>query len=126
MVPIHQDEAVLDYAAVGAGYVIWVPYVTSTAKHVLICITTVLAICITSTNTLSTILNNEGTSIPAFQSFFNYVLLNLIYTSYTIYKYGFKRWVRLCIFEGWRFFILAFFDVEGNYFVVLAYRYVSL
>jgi hypothetical protein len=49
----------------------------------------------------------------------------LIYTSYTIYKYGFKRWVRLCVFEGWRFFILAFFDVEGNYFVVLAYRYVS-
>jgi hypothetical protein len=85
----------------------------------------VLAICITSTNTLSTLLANEGTSIPAFQSFFNYVLLNLIYTSYTIYKYGFKRWVRLCIFEGWRFFILAFFDVEGNYFVVLAYRYVS-
>jgi solute carrier family 35 protein F1/2 len=84
----------------------------------------VLAICITSTNTLSTLLANEGTSIPAFQSFFNYVLLNLIYTSYTIYKYGFKRWVRLCVFEGWRFMILAFFDVEGNYFVVLAYRYV--
>jgi solute carrier family 35 protein F1/2 len=50
----------------------------------------------------------------------------MIYTSYTIYKYGFKRWVRLCVFEGWRFFILAFLDVEGNYFVVLAYRYVSL
>jgi solute carrier family 35 protein F1/2 len=89
-------------------------------------LTTVLAICITSTNTLSTLLANEGTSIPAFQSFFNYVLLNLIYTSYTIYKYGFKRWVRLCVFEGWRFIILAFFDVEGNYFVVLAYRYTTI
>src|SRR5690242_4129575 len=86
----------------------------------------VLAICITSTNTLSSLLSAEGTSIPAFQSFFNYVLLNLIYTSYTIYKYGFKRWCRLIIFEGWRFFILAFFDVEGNYFVVLAYRYVRI
>jgi solute carrier family 35 protein F1/2 len=87
-------------------------------------ISAVLAICITSTNTLSSLLSAEGTSIPAFQSFFNYVLLNLIYTSYTIYKYGFKRWTRLIIFEGWRFFILAFLDVEGNYFVVLAYRYV--
>lgn len=84
----------------------------------------VLAICITSTNTLSSLLSAEGTSIPAFQSFFNYVLLNLIYTTYTIYKYGFKKWGRLIIFDGWRFFILAFFDVEGNYFVVLAYRYV--
>jgi solute carrier family 35 protein F1/2 len=125
MVPIHQDEAVLDYAAVGAGYVHGC-HQYKYSKTCANCITTVLAICITSTNTLSTLLNNEGTSIPAFQSFFNYVLLNLIYTSYTIYKYGFKRWVRLCIFEGWRFFILAFFDVEGNYFVVLAYRYVSL
>jgi solute carrier family 35 protein F1/2 len=85
----------------------------------------VLAICITSTNTLSTLLANEGTSIPAFQSFFNYVLLNIIYTSYTIYKYGFKKWGRLILKDGWRFFILAFLDVEGNYFVVLAYRYVS-
>ncbi|EAT78737.2 hypothetical protein SNOG_13713 [Parastagonospora nodorum SN15] len=79
-----------------------------------------------STNTLSTLLANEGTSIPAFQSFFNYVLLNLIYTTYTIYKYGFKRWARLCVVDGWRFFILAFFDVEGNYFVVLAYRYTTI
>ena len=84
----------------------------------------VLSICITSTNTLTTLLNIEGTSIPAFQTFFNYVLLNLIYTSYTIYKYGFKKWIRLILKDGWRFFILAFLDVEGNYFTVLAYRYV--
>lgn len=86
----------------------------------------VLAICITSTNTLSQLLSLEGTSIPAFQTFFNYVLLNLIYTSYTIYKYGFKKWGKLILKDGWRYLILAFFDVEGNYFVVLAYRYVRL
>jgi solute carrier family 35 protein F1/2 len=49
----------------------------------------------------------------------------MIYTSYTIYQYGFKKWGRLILKDGWRFFILAFLDVEGNYFVVLAYRYVS-
>jgi solute carrier family 35 protein F1/2 len=86
----------------------------------------VLAICITSTNTLSSLLNEEGTSIPAFQSFFNYVLLNLVYTSYTIYQYGFKGWARLVVRDGWRFLILAFLDVEGNYFVVLAYRYTTI
>ncbi|KAH7065832.1 hypothetical protein BKA63DRAFT_427370 [Paraphoma chrysanthemicola] len=104
----------------------WFAYLKTKQFWITLLLGQVLAICITSTNTLSSLLSAEGTSIPAFQSFFNYVLLNLIYTSYTIYKYGFKRWVRLCVFEGWRFFILAFFDVEGNYFVVLAYRYTTI
>ncbi|KAF2026910.1 DUF914-domain-containing protein [Setomelanomma holmii] len=104
----------------------WFAYIKTKQFWITLLLGQVLAICITSTNTLSSLLSAEGTSIPAFQSFFNYVLLNLIYTSYTIYKYGFKRWVRLCVFEGWRFFILAFFDVEGNYFVVLAYRYTTI
>jgi solute carrier family 35 protein F1/2 len=85
-----------------------------------------LAVTITGTNTLSTLLSMEGTSIPAFQSLFNYILLNLIYTSWTIYKYGFKKWLRLLYTDGWRYFILAFFDVEGNYFTVLAYRYTTI
>ncbi|KAH4256555.1 hypothetical protein HBI04_158850 [Parastagonospora nodorum] len=104
----------------------WFQYVKTKQFWITLLLGQVLAICITSTNTLSTLLANEGTSIPAFQSFFNYVLLNLIYTTYTIYKYGFKRWARLCVVDGWRFFILAFFDVEGNYFVVLAYRYTTI
>lgn len=62
----------------------------------------ILAICITGTNTLTTLLVIEGTSIPAFQTFFNYVLLNLIYTSYTIYKYGFKKWGQLILKDGWK------------------------
>jgi len=62
----------------------------------------VLALCITGTNTLSTLLAAEGTSIPAFQTFFNYVLLNLIYTTWTIYKYGFKKWGQLLLKDGWK------------------------
>ena len=62
----------------------------------------ILAICITGTNTLTTLLVIEGTSIPAFQTFFNYVLLNLIYTSFTIYKYGFKKWGQLILKDGWK------------------------
>ncbi|KAI1611690.1 hypothetical protein EDD37DRAFT_424346 [Exophiala viscosa] len=86
----------------------------------------VLAICITGTNTLTTLLAEEGNSIPAFQTLFNYILLNIIYTSYTIYKYGFKKWLHLCIHDGWKYIILAFMDVEGNYFTVLAYRYTTI
>ncbi|KIW73897.1 hypothetical protein PV04_01977 [Phialophora macrospora] len=86
----------------------------------------ILAICITGTNTLTTLLAMEGTSLPAFQTFFNYVLLNIVYTGYTIYKYGFKKWGRMVLKDGWKYIILAFFDVEGNYFTVLAYRYTTI
>jgi len=85
-----------------------------------------LAVCITGTNTLTTLLVIEGTSIPAFQTLFNYVLLNLVYTSYTIHKYGFQKWTQLLVRDGWKYIILAFFDVEGNYFTVLAYRYTTI
>ena len=85
-----------------------------------------LALCVTGTNTLSSFLVQEGTSVPAFQSFFNYVLLNLIYTSYTIYRYGFKGYGKLLLKDGWKYLILSFFDVEGNYFTVLAYRYTTI
>lgn len=62
----------------------------------------ILALCLTGTNTLTTLLVIEGTSIPAFQTFFNYVLLNIIYTSFTIYKYGLKGWARLLWKDGWK------------------------
>lgn len=85
-----------------------------------------LAVAITGTNTLSGLLAGEGTSIPAFQSLFNYILLTIIYTSFTIYKYGIKGWASMVWKSGWRYFILAFCDVEGNYFTVLAYRYTNI
>ena len=85
-----------------------------------------LALCVTGTNTLTTLLFMEGTSMPAFQSFFNYVLLNIIYTGYTIYKYGIKGWGKMLLKDGWKYIILSFFDVEGNYFTVLAYRYTTI
>ena len=62
----------------------------------------VLALCLTATNTFSSLLVTHRTSIPAFQTLFNYVLLNLIYTSYTIYQYGPKKWFRLMLTDGWK------------------------
>ncbi|KAI5292297.1 hypothetical protein KEM52_006460 [Ascosphaera acerosa] len=84
------------------------------------------ALGITGTNTFSTLLVNQGTSIPAFQSFFNYILLNLVYTPYTIYRYGWRGWLRLVLRDGWKYLIFAFCDVEGNYFVVLSYDYTTI
>ena len=62
----------------------------------------VLSLCLTATNTFSSLLANNGNSIPAFQTWFNYVLLNLIYTSYTIYRYGFKGYCRFLWTHGWK------------------------
>jgi solute carrier family 35 protein F1/2 len=62
----------------------------------------ILALSITSTNTFTSLLVGQGTSIPAFQTFFNYVLLNIIYTSYTLYSYGFRKWYRLLLKDGWK------------------------
>jgi solute carrier family 35 protein F1/2 len=120
----HSGHEILEEDAQSKGT--WFAYVKTKQFWVVLVLGQVLAVCTTSTNTLSTLLSMEGTSIPAFQSLFNYILLNIIYTSYTMYKYGFKGWMKLVWKDGWRFFILAFFDVEGNYFVVLAYRYTTI
>ncbi|BCR95292.1 uncharacterized protein AKAW2_20232S [Aspergillus luchuensis] len=86
----------------------------------------IIALADISSSTFSSLLSNAGNSIPAFQTLWNYILLNLVYTSITIYKYGFKKWFRMLYRDCWRYFILSFLDVEGNYFMVLAYRYTSL
>lgn len=104
----------------------WYAYFKTKDFYIVLVLGQVLALCITGTNTFSTKLVLAGTSIPAFQTLFNYVLLALIYTSYTIYKYGLRKYFRLLLVDGWKYFILSFLDVEGNYFTVLAYRYTTI
>jgi solute carrier family 35 protein F1/2 len=62
------------------------------------------------TNIFSTLLVNEGTSIPSFQTFFTYVLLNIIYTSYTLYRYGLQKWCNMVIKDGWKCEMLLMLD----------------
>lgn len=112
-----------------------------------------LAIANTSTSTFTTLLGEEGWAIPTFQTLLNYLLLNAIFTPYTMYRYGLKGWFQLCWRDGWKCMstllrtplycnkspdrlanlnlllsdiILAFCDVEGNYFIVLAYQYTTM
>ncbi|GAA5926954.1 uncharacterized protein JCM15063_000416 [Sporobolomyces koalae] len=85
-----------------------------------------LSLCITATSTLTTELGMHGWAMPTFQTFFVYFFLNLFYTSYTIYRYGFKAWGKMVISDGWKYFILAAVDVEANFLVVKAYGYTSL
>jgi len=104
----------------------WLAYLKTKQFWVVLLLGQVLALCITGTNTFSSLLTGAGANIPAFQTFFNYVLLNAVWTSVTLYKYGFKKWARMVYKDGWRYIIFAFLDVEGNYFTVLGYRYTTI
>lgn len=100
-------------------------YVKTREFWIVLALGQVLALANIGSSTFTSLMSSH-ISIPAFQTFFNYVLLNLVYTSITLYKYGFKKWFRLLWKDGWKYFILAFFDVEGNYFIVYAYQYTTL
>ncbi|KAF2804027.1 DUF914-domain-containing protein [Mytilinidion resinicola] len=123
---VGEDGAPTDDGREMKGKGKWFNYLKTKDFWIVLLLGQVLSICITSTNTFSQLLSMQGTSIPAFQTFFNYVLLNIVYTGWTLYKYGFKKWGQIVLRDGWRYFILAFMDVEGNYFVVLAYRYTTI
>ncbi|KAL9097412.1 MAG: hypothetical protein Q9165_000307 [Trypethelium subeluteriae] len=104
----------------------WFAYVKTKEFWIVLVLGQVLSITLTGENTLSSLLAQDGASLPAFQTFLNYVLMNLVFTPYTIHRYGFKKFLRLLLRDSWRYFILAFVDVEGNYFTVLAYRYTTI
>jgi solute carrier family 35 protein F1/2 len=104
----------------------WYAYMLTRDFWIVLALGQVLALCITGTNTFSSLLADVGTSVPAFQTFFNYCLLLLVFSSYTVYKYGFKKYFRLLLVDGWKYIILSFLDVEGNYFTVLAYDYTTI
>lgn len=56
----------------------------------------------------------------------------MIWVPVVLYKYGFKGYCSLYYKQGgkyglaWKYALLSFLDVEGNYFTVLAYRYTNL
>lgn len=104
----------------------WYSYFLTPDFWIVLAIGQVLALCITSTNTFTSLLAGEGTNIPAFQTMFNYVLLAVVYTTVFLVQDGPRAWVRVARQDGWKYIIMAFLDVEGNYFTVLAYNYTNI
>lgn len=125
------DEAVNEAVAQGlskleAQDVRWYSYFTTWDFWLVVLLGQFLCLCNTATSVFTTLLADYGTSVPAFQTFFNYVLLSAVYVPYMFWRYGWRKVLRICWRDGWRYFILSFLDVEGNYFTVLAYRYTNL
>ncbi|KAF9106000.1 hypothetical protein BGX29_010765 [Mortierella sp. GBA35] len=86
-----------------------------------------LSFCITATTIFTTKLaqGENPVSIPTTQSFLNYLVLGIVYTSVTIYKEGFRGWIEIMRRRALYYMLFAMIDVEGNYFVVKAYNYTS-
>nr|CAB3266244.1 solute carrier family 35 member F2-like [Phallusia mammillata] len=88
-----------------------------------------LSLLICGTAVSSEYLYRHNVSLPVFQGFLNYVLLCLVYTTMLICKRTEDG--KILLFHvlkenWWKYIILAIFDVEANYMVVLAYQYTSL
>jgi len=112
--------------AIEAQPVRWWSYFLTVDFWAVLALGQVLSLCITATNTFTSFLVARGTSVPAFQTLFNYVLLTLVYLPTTLYLHGPRKLGRIWLRDGWKYFLLSFLDVEGNYFTVLAYRYTNI
>ncbi|KAK7686366.1 hypothetical protein QCA50_010590 [Cerrena zonata] len=119
----------LDYSSVG-GFCssIWRRFASIWTRRFVLSLLAgqVVSLCITCTNVTTTELVMRNWSLPTTQTFFLYFSLFVIYTPYTIYQYGFKGWGKMILKDGWKYFILAACDVEGNFLVVKAYEYTTL
>ncbi|XP_020088326.1 solute carrier family 35 member F1-like [Ananas comosus] len=79
-----------------------------------------VSLLITSTGFSSSELARRGINAPTSQSFFNYVLLAIVYGSIVIHR-------RKGLKTNWYYYLmLGIVDVEANFIVVKAYQYTSL
>jgi len=85
-----------------------------------------VSLCITCTNVTTTELVNRNWALPTTQTLFLYFSLFVVYTPYTMYRYGFTGWCKMVARDGWKYIILAACDVEGNFMVIKAYQYTDL
>jgi solute carrier family 35 protein F1/2 len=104
----------------------WYSYLLTRDFWLIIAVGQILSLCITATNTFTSFLASVNTNIPAFQTLFNYALLTLIWLPITLHKHGWRKLLSILVRDGWKYFILSFLDVEGNYFTVLAYGYTNI
>ncbi|NXI08542.1 S35F2 protein, partial [Irena cyanogastra] len=63
---------------------------------------------------------------PMLQSFINYVLLLLVYTTMLIFRTGNDNLWQILKQRWWKYIIVVLADVEANYTIVKAYQYTTL
>ncbi|KAM8821482.1 solute carrier family 35 member F2 [Eudromia elegans] len=63
---------------------------------------------------------------PMFQSFINYSLLLLVYTTMLAFRTGNDSLLQILKQRWWKYILLGLADVEANYTIVKAYQYTTL
>ncbi|XP_030627721.1 solute carrier family 35 member F1 [Chanos chanos] len=63
---------------------------------------------------------------PVFQSFLNYILLFLVYTTTLAVRQGEENLLAILKRRWWKYMILGLIDIEANYLVIKAYQYTTL
>uniref|UniRef100_A0A3Q2ZCF2 Solute carrier family 35 member F1 n=1 Tax=Hippocampus comes TaxID=109280 RepID=A0A3Q2ZCF2_HIPCM len=63
---------------------------------------------------------------PVFQSFLNYILLFLVYTTTLAVRQGEGNLLAILKQRWWKYMILGFIDIEANYLILKAYQYTTL
>ncbi|KAL0481469.1 solute carrier family 35 member [Acrasis kona] len=90
----------------------------------LIIFSQILVLLLTSTGVFSEYLSGLNINIPTLQNTFNYALLVIAYVPILlVYKIRYQMGWNI---KWWMYAFIAFADVEGNYLVVLAYRYTTI
>eukprot|EP00066_Takifugu_rubripes_P020342 XP_011609608.1 PREDICTED: solute carrier family 35 member F2 [Takifugu rubripes] len=86
----------------------------------------VLSLLICGTAVSSQYLANAAVETPMLQSFLNYVLLLLIYTTVLSTRKDDQNIIQILRTKWWKYLIMGVADVEANYTVVKAYQFTSL
>ncbi|XP_029925695.1 solute carrier family 35 member F2 isoform X2 [Myripristis murdjan] len=71
-------------------------------------------------------LAEAGVETPMLQSFLNYALLLLTYTSYLCSRKGDGNILQILKTKWWKYLLMGLTDVEANYTVVKAYQFTTL
>ncbi|XP_077596666.1 solute carrier family 35 member F2 [Stigmatopora nigra] len=86
----------------------------------------VLSLMICGTAVTCQYLANAGAETPMLQSFLNYALLLLAYTTILCTYKEEQNILQVLKTKWWKYLLMGLADVEANYTVVMAYRYTNL
>ncbi|XP_073335918.1 solute carrier family 35 member F2-like [Pagrus major] len=86
----------------------------------------VLSLLICGTAVSCQYLANAGVETPMLQSFLNYALLLLVYTTILSTRKGDRNILQILKTKWWKYLVMGVADVEANYTVVKAYQFTTL
>ncbi|KAG7217167.1 hypothetical protein INR49_027708 [Caranx melampygus] len=86
----------------------------------------VLSLLICGTAVSCEYLANAGVQTPMLQSFLNYALLLLVYTTILTTRKGERNIIQILKTKWWKYLVMGLADVEANYAVVRAYQFTTL